>query len=366
MSGTWENIKSMRILLLGEFSSFHKYLKEGLLQLGDHSVNLVSGGDSWKKIGGADYPIYSINPNGKNRVRAFLKNMNVVRTLKDYDVVQFINTNVYPAYYNNLIIKNIKRQNNCIALLSAGNDYALERAYEAGKFEYYIFDYAPNTSFDNRKLRGKMQIKSALYMEKSADIVIPISYEYELGYDTNKLYRTLPIPINVDDVEYQENVVNGKIVFFHGLSRELVKGTYFIKQALERLQHDYPDEVEVIIEGHMPFEQYLNFMKKTNVVIDQCQGYGYGVNACLAMAQGKVVLSGFRQECFESLGFFDCPGIHIRPDVEQIYQQLRYIVEHKKDIPEWGYKSRKYIEKHHHYVKVAQRYVEAWKTTGKL
>ena len=69
---------------------------------------------------------------------------------------------------------------------------------------------------------------------------------------------------------------------------------------------------------------------------------------------------------FESLGFFDCPGIHIRPDVEQIYQQLRYIVEHKKDIPEWGYKSRKYIEKHHHYVKVAQRYVEAWKTTGKL
>lgn len=38
----------MRILLLGEFSAFHKNLKEGLVALG-HEVVLASHGDGWKK-----------------------------------------------------------------------------------------------------------------------------------------------------------------------------------------------------------------------------------------------------------------------------------------------------------------------------
>lgn len=356
----------MRILLIGEFSGFHRYLKEGLLEIGNDEITLVSNGDGTRQIGGADLPIYPVGIDGNNRFRALRKNKKIIRSLCGYDMVQFINTNVYPAYYNEWVIDYIKENNRCLSLVSAGDDYALHRAYESGCFEYYIFDYIPMINFNRQTMRGRLQIKSALHMERSADIIIPICYEYSKGYTDGKRYKALPIPINTDAVKYQENIVDDKVIFFHGITREMEKGTPTIRLALERLKRDYPNDVEVIMDGNMPFEQYLNVLKKTNVVIDQCNGYSYGVNACLAMAQGKVTLSGFRQECLEALGVADCPGISIKPSVEQIYSQLCYVVEHRKDIPEWGYNSRKYIEENHHYVKVAQAYLEAWKSTGKL
>ena len=105
-------------------------------------------------------------------------------------------------------------------------------------------------------------------------------------------------------------------------------------------------------------------MEKANVVVDQC--YGYGINACVAMSKRKVVLSGNRPEMREDLGMEQCPVIHIQPDVEQIYGQLVYILEHKKEIAQIGFESRRYIEQVHDHVSIEQKYVEAWKSTGKL
>ena len=47
----------MKILLLGDYSSLHNYLKKGLVELG-HEVTLLSNGDGWKKIPGADGEIF--------------------------------------------------------------------------------------------------------------------------------------------------------------------------------------------------------------------------------------------------------------------------------------------------------------------
>ena len=58
--------------------------------------------------------------------------------------------------------------------------------------------------------------------------------------------------------------------------------------------------------------------------------------------------------------------MHAQPDVEQLFRQMQYIVEHRSSIPQWGYESRKYVENVHDHVKIAQRYVDAWKSTGKI
>ena len=84
------------------------------------------------------------------------------------------------------------------------------------------------------------------------------------------------------------------------------------------------------------------------------------------MAQGKVVMAGSRKHTIEAFGIDSSPIIHVQPDVDQIYQQLEYILENKQYVTEWGYESRKYVEDIHHYVKVAARYVDAWKSTGKI
>ena len=48
----------VKVLLLGEFSSLHRYLKDGLMMLGNVDVKLFANGDSWKKIGGSDAPLF--------------------------------------------------------------------------------------------------------------------------------------------------------------------------------------------------------------------------------------------------------------------------------------------------------------------
>ena len=168
------------------------------------------------------------------------------------------------------------------------------------------------------------------------------------------------MPINVDSIEYKENIIDGKIVFYHGITREGAKGTDIILKALNRLQEKYGDQVEIIVSKKMPFNQYVKTMDKANVVIDQCRSYAYGINADIAMAQGKVVLSGARKETLESLGVSKCPIFGITPDENQIYQQLEFIVMNRDKITLWGKESREYVEKLHDCKNVAKEYIKVW------
>lgn len=354
----------MKVLLLGEFSSLHRYLKEGLLELGV-DVKLYANGDSWKKISGADGPLFP--QDGQNALKRYysyyVKAFDMAKEFKGYDVVQTVSSRIYPMLINNKLLKKIYNQNGCFSLVSAGDDLALSDAYKSGKFDYYLFDYDKEalSQFDPTTLKGKMRRKTDKKIVKLSDVIIPSLYDYSVGYQgESKLSNVIPFPINTDAIEYKENKLSEKVVFFHGLNRELSKGTPIIRSALERLKNNYPNDVEVIIDGHMPFDRYIEVMNRSNVVIDQCCTYAYGINACIAMAQGKVVMAGNRAETREAFGIENSPIVHIQPDEEQIYGQLLKILETKKDIPEAGYRSRQYVEDVHHYVKNAQKYLDVW------
>ena len=358
----------MKVLLLGEFSSLHRYLKEGLLELGV-DVKLYANGDSWKKISGADGPLFP--QDGGNALKRYysyyVKAFDTAKNFKGYDVVQTVSARIYPMLINNRLLNKIAKQNDCFALASAGDDLALYDAYKNGKFEYYLFDYDKEalSQFDPSTFKGKMRRKTDKKIVKLSDVIVPSLYDYSVGYrGEERLSKVIPFPINTDAIEYKENKLSEKVVFFHGLNRELSKGTPIIRAALERLKNDYPNDVEVIIDGHMPFDRYVEVMNRSNVVIDQCCTYAYGINACIAMAQGKVVMAGNRAETREAFGIESSPIVHIQPNEDQIYDQLVKILESKKDIPEIGYRSRKYVEDVHHYVKNAQKYVDVWSRAG--
>lgn len=358
----------MKILLFGEFSSLHKYLKEGLILLG-HEVTLASSGDGWKKIGGADLLLPSLNKGVNGRIEYYQQFNSLIENLEDYDVVQIIHPSVLPALTHHILLRKLRKKCKCLSLVAAGGDYGLVREYLNGAFEYYIYDFDKQTpkQYDTQTIRGKVLKSNCLFTEKMADVIIPSHYEYSLAYITNrKVSKVIPFPINVNNIEYSDNIVNDKIVFFHGLTRELSKGTPFIRRALEKLQNNYPNDVDVVIDGHMPFDQYVQLLKRTNVVVDQCCSYAYGINACLAMAQGKVVISGCREETLKALDVKETPMVLAKPDVEFLYKQMENIVTRKESILDWGKQSRAYIEDIHNYKKVAQEYIDAWKATGKV
>lgn len=359
----------MKVLLLGDFSSLHKFLKEGLQELGNIQVKLASNGDGWKKIGGADRILFDKSGRGlRKKYQVLVEPYITAKEFSGYDVVQLINTRLYSTLINKNIVTQIAKRNNCVSLCACGEDYALQKTYMKKKLEYYMYDCdkAPLMTYNPKTLKGILNIKNDIRIERISDVIIPNMYEYRIGYQGDKVYDVVPFPINVSSIKYSENIVKDKMIFFHGLNRELSKGTPFIKEAMLRLKQNYPNDVEVILEGHLPYKEYIEIMNKANVVIDQCLAYGYGINACIAMAQGKIVMSGNRVETRKAFGIENSPVIHIQPDVDEIYKQLVYVLEQKKNTKDMGYTSRRYVEDIHDHIKVAQRYVDAWKSTGKI
>ena len=112
----------MRVLLIGEFSSLHKYLKEGLLELGQMDVTLVSNSDGWKEIGGADIKLPIIkNSSPMEFMRAYRDVLKKYRLFCDFDVVQYINPNVFPMAFASKFHKYIRKNNNCVSLAAAAD-----------------------------------------------------------------------------------------------------------------------------------------------------------------------------------------------------------------------------------------------------
>lgn len=352
----------MKILLVGEYSSLHKSLKEGLMSLG-HEVHLAATGDGWKKISGQDI-LFSSNGSKWQRIK---EQYSFVDNLEKYDVVQLICPSSFSLLLNSFFVKKLKKKTKCLAMCAAGNDLYTYLNFKKGTLEYEPakFDTSLNTRYTKSSIRGLISIINEKMVVNMVDIIIPSLYEYALAYQQfDKTYPVIGFPINIDQIQYSENLCQDKIVFFHGLNREDAKGTKFIREALDRLKEKYPNDVEVIIEGHMPFDQYIKVLNKTNVVVDQCCGYGYGINACLSMAQGKVVISGCRKETIEAFHLEETPMILAKPDSDFLFYQMENIVLHKEQIPIIGKESRLYVEKIHNYKHVAQAYIDAWKSTN--
>ncbi|MFQ4134219.1 glycosyltransferase family protein [Vibrio vulnificus] len=357
----------MKILLLGEFSALHKNLKEGLVELG-HDVTIASSGDGWKNICG-DIDFSSRKKGLLGKVEKILKLIRVVPKFKNYDVVQFIAPVLFPRLLglNWIITRFIIKYNRTIYLVGAG---ATDQITGIADFCEKHYKY-PQLYKEIRKSNPIMWSQTSAGRKYNAwffnqiNGYIPIMYEYAQGYrmlNNPKLCRTIPIPINIDKIEYKENIVCDKVVIFHGLNREGVKGTHIIREAMNKIQHDYPNDVECIIDGNMPLDVYLRFLERVNIVIDQAFSVSSGVNGVYNLAMGKVVLGGGEPEFLTEFELEKSPLIPIEPTSESIYNQLKFLIDNRLKINSIGKESREFVEKHHNYKSVAQQYIDVWKS----
>lgn len=354
----------MRILLLGEMSGVHNYLRTGLKALG-HDVVLYSNGDGYKNIqsDGVLFENFSDSNWFSNYQRTYRDSVKRASEYTGFDVVSFISTRIYPTLINKKIMDIVKSNNGIVSLISGGNDYALFKAYKNGAFQYYFMDYddVVSSQYTSNFLKAAAIKNVEEYMAAKSNIIIPVLYDYWIGYKgRTNLHSVIPQPIDLSRFEYRRNEIRDKIVIFHGITREKVKGTPFIRVALQRIQETYGNKVEVILNGRMPQDEYLAVMNRANIVVDQCCCYGYGINANQAMAMGKIVLASNSDENNAALGVVDNPVFRITPDSDQIYEQLKTVIDQSDIFPMLGEKSRKYVEDYHDCRTVAQRYIDAW------
>jgi len=350
-----------KILLFGEFSGLHTNLKEGLEELG-HNVLLVSSGDGEKNIK-RDIDISVEERNLSRKIKKYYSNRKTLKSLTNFDVVQFINPYIKPKTtlysYLNIINKNKK-----IVCLACGDDINVSNFIKSGGMSKYSpFDVEiennkplPYDSFIHKTVQKKILRKM--------DIIIPTVFEYAEAYRQsefiNKISKTIPFPINTNKIKFINNEINGKIIIYHASNRPITKGSSYIIEAMKIIEKKYPNDVEIISAAYLPLNEYLETINKAHIIIDQCRSYSYGMNALYSMAKGKIVLSGKEDECLKELGLNSSPVINITPNVMHIVQQLEALIRNKNGLENLGLESRKFVEKHHNHIEIAKKYIETW------
>lgn len=352
----------MKILLLGEFSGLHKNLKEGLVEIG-HDAVVAAHGDGFKKVP-CDISLDSKLSGVFKKIDSRFKPLYSLNKLTDYDVVHLVNPFIFDMKYfpRDYFFRKIIENNDKFFLSGAGDDAFFWRHgrknLKYGPFNDFL-EYDHRSNFFHMDTQKAYDFNCKLL--NSANGLIPIMYEYEMSYEGNpKRLNTIPIPMNMKKIEYRDNIVNNKLVIFHGLNRYGFKGTRHVEEAFDYLRKKYPNDLELVIDGQMPLDEYLQLMQRTNIVIDQMYSHSLGVNGIYALAMGKVVMGGAEPESLKSLGVDDSPVINLKPNAQSIIGEIEKLLDRRDQIIELGFQSRCFAEEVHSHTKVARQYIETW------
>ncbi len=144
---------------------------------------------------------------------------------------------------------------------------------------------------------------------------------------------------------------NGKrIKIVHAPSDREKKGTKYVLEAVERLKKEKYDFDFILIEN-MPNEYVLETCKTADIIVDQLVLESHGIFPMEGMALGKPVLCRMDEHFIRYY-----PGIPIiRTDPDNIYQNLKMLIEKPALRKEIGEKGRKYVEEVHDSRKIAQQ-----------
>ena len=362
----------MNVLIIGEFSGFAKHLKNGFEQLG-HRVVITLNGDVWKgfKPTGEDV-FYSTTPwmignkhiPGSTRIKAIKNNKIIENELHNrfhekVDLIIVINyrfitstpfhSGVRISYLSKLIKNGAK-----LIMSVCGGDPAEEYNYPELHRIWGVKEDVNNNRYQFLIDNSNVIIPTNIFYYRA---IVKFSEYYH--FDTNKIAKSIPLPVKVDK-EYSLNKCDSrKIVIFHGIIRPKEKGSQFIQAAMERIETDYPDKVECICRGGMPYEEYIRLFDRVDILIDQTYGTGWGMNAALAAMKGKCVLTPCSPENCDHMNIPSIPFVQIGPDIEQIYTVLKQLVLNPNEIDRIKIESRTFIENYCSSEIVAQKYIDA-------
>ena len=386
----------MKILLFGEYSNVHWTLAQALRKLG-HEVTVVSNGDEWK---GYPSDISLIRKPGRwGAVSYLLRVLRLLPKLRGYDVVQLIN----PVHFVDLkaeravrIYDYLRRHNKKVFLGAFGYDYHYVYDSVVRRTLKYCDFYTPtrevhhewNTANELDWLHTYKK-EVSIHIAETCDGIITGLYEYDVAYRPYFPDKTTFIPLPIETINDERLPFNGgntktknnhpdgnsslftlhsslqrPLRFFIGINRArtMLKGTDIMLRALERIVADYPDRAAMVKAESVPFAEYKKMMRSSDVLLDQIYSYTPAMNALQAMSQGLVVVSGGEEENYGILGETELrPIINVQPDEEDIYRQLEQLVLHPERIAQLKSDSIEYVRRHHDSLKVAKRYLEAWK-----
>lgn len=366
---------SHKILLLGDYSNCHANLADGLRSLGQEvtvmaPVNYLSSG----KV--------DINTQRKDGrlggLAIYLKStLSWHKYLKGYDIVA-INDPVFlslrPQKLRS-IFRRLKNENGAVFYTAMSNDVNYLRMCEDKdsplRFSEYFINGNPSPWNLENPSRWKNWFKPELvnyqdYVFENLDGAVSVLYEYHKGleyfYDENKIAYG-GIPVNTKEVPFIESPLKSPIRMMLGKDRRRIKmkGTDILEQAANNIVDKYPEDVKLVVAENLPYEVFIEELKKADIVLDQAYSYTPATTALLSMAMGKTVVSGGEPEFYEFINERNNhPIINASFDVEKMTADLERVVTDRDFLINNSLKSREFVEKHNDSEVVAKRFLDFW------
>ena len=186
----------MKVLLLGEFSSFHNHLAAGLRMAGVDAV-VAAGGDGYKKIQ-CDFSLESNYSGSIGRIDRQIKPFYKLPKLTGFDLCQSVST-MYPEaklFSKTQFYRALKTGNKKLFFAAAGTDPTYcERAPKILKYtplqDFYTHD-VPKGKIRNGRyymLSSKERKKHDELIQLS-DGIIPVMYDYAACYQSCNKVRS--------------------------------------------------------------------------------------------------------------------------------------------------------------------------------
>nr|WP_315248400.1 glycosyltransferase [uncultured Flavobacterium sp.] len=377
----------MKILLIGEYSRLHNSLKEGLIKHG-HVVKIVSNSNGFRNFP-VDYSIdytfcrlklinyirqaiFKLSKFDIANLEHGLRFYFLLKKFKNYDVVQFINERPVKTTkrFELFLIKKIFRSNKKIFILSCGVDYltvqydlsnkdkkSLIQPYLQNQELHKYYEYIPEYLTANYK-----KIHDFVFKNCNGLIVTDLDY-IEANKSHAKFKKLIPYPINCEKLVFKQLFFQDKIIIFLGINRYSYyqKGINYFENALGKIELKYKGKIEIIRSENLPYAEYINSYNKSHILLDQAFTYDQGYNALEAMAKGKVVFTGAENEFMEYYNLTENVCINAIPNTDYLVAELSFLIENPHEIAAIGKRARSFIEKEHHYIRIAEQYLEIWK-----
>lgn len=225
---------------------------------------------------------------------------------------------------------------------------ALEDAAKKAGLKYYLSD-------ERLKIERKASFlvlqrkKTVVFMaEKFATHIISSPQYSQL---LSRPYYRIELPVDINNIQYN-NRPNTTPIIVHAPSEDAFKGTSLTINAIEKLKNEGYNFEFRLFRNISNIEVRKN-LSSADIAVDQLFAFTAGMFAIEAMAAGCAVLGG------NVTGFSgapeDLPVIHTNPD--NIYSNLKMLLESPGLRQDLGKKGREYVERHHNPDKIADNYI---------
>jgi glycosyltransferase involved in cell wall biosynthesis len=243
-------------------------------------------------------------------------------------------------------------------------DYLFKKELKYSVLTPYFEDNSLQKKFEFLlKYRTKSYRKTFDWLTENCKSLIASDLDYKIPMEAMKYEaHFIPNPINTNAIQFKELKINTKVVIFLGINRGsyIKKGILFFEKALAIIKERYNSKVEIIITENVPYNQYITLYKKAHILLDQVYAYDQGYNALEAMAKGKVVFTGAEKEFMAHYNLNEKVAINALPDIDSLVNELSFLIENPDEIIAIGKRARTFIEKEHHYTKIAEKYLQVW------